>query len=79
LRGAFGEQEGSVADRFAVFVAALSLLSEAAEERPVIAVADDAQWLDAASAEALLFAARRLLADRVALVFGAREGDVRAF
>jgi DNA-binding CsgD family transcriptional regulator len=55
------------------------LLSEAAEERPVIAVVDDAQWLDAASAEALLFAARRLLADRVALVFGAREGDVRTF
>jgi DNA-binding CsgD family transcriptional regulator len=79
LRGAFGEQEGSAADRFVVFVATLSLLSEAAEERPVIAVVDDAQWLDAASAEALLFVARRLLADRVALVFGAREGDVRAF
>src|SRR5215468_9779415 len=79
LRGAFGEQEGSVADRLVVFVATLSLLSEAAEERPVIAVVDDAQWLDAASAEALLFAARRLLADRVALVFGAREGDVRTF
>lgn len=73
LRGAFGEQEGSAVDRLVVFVAALILLSEAAEERPVIAVADDAQWLDAASAEALLFAARRLLADRVALVFGARE------
>jgi DNA-binding CsgD family transcriptional regulator len=79
LRGAFGEQESSAADRFAVFVATLSLLSEAAEERPVIAVVDDAQWLDAASAEALLFVARRLLADRVALVFGAREGDVRTF
>lgn len=78
LRGAFGEQEGSV-DRLVVFVATLSLLSEAAEERPIIAVVDDAQWLDAASAEALLFVARRLLADRVALVFGAREGDVRAF
>src|SRR5499427_5387082 len=79
LRGAFGEQEGSVADRLVVFVATLSLLSEAAEERPVIAVVDDAQWLDSASAEALLFVARRLLADRVALVFGAREGDVRTF
>ena len=79
LRGAFGEQEGSAADRLVVFVATLSLLSEAAEERPVIAVVDDAQWLDAASAEALLFVARRLLADRVALVFGAREGDVRTF
>jgi DNA-binding CsgD family transcriptional regulator len=79
LRGAFGEQEGSVAERFVVFVATLSLLSEAAEERPIIAVVDDAQWLDAESAEALLFAARRLLADRVAFVFGAREGDVRTF
>ena len=79
LRGAFGEQEGSVVDRLVVFVATLSLLSEAAEERPIIAVVDDAQWLDAASAEALLFVARRLLADRVVLVFGAREGDVRAF
>ena len=79
LRGAFGEQEGSVADRLVVFVATLSLLSEAAEERPIIAVVDDAQWLDAGSAEALLFVARRLLADRVALVFGAREGDVRTF
>jgi hypothetical protein len=79
LRGAFGEQDSSAADRFAVFLATLSLLSEAAEERPVIVVVDDAQWLDAASAEALLFVARRLLADRVALVFGAREGDVRAF
>ena len=66
LRGAFGEQDSSAADRFAVFVATLSLLSEAAEERPVIVVVDDAQWLDAASAEALLFVARRLLghADR---------------
>jgi DNA-binding CsgD family transcriptional regulator len=79
LRGAFGEQEGSAVDRFVVFVATLSLLSEAAAVRPIIAVVDDAQWLDGASAEALLFAARRLLADQVALVFGAREGDVRTF
>jgi DNA-binding CsgD family transcriptional regulator len=79
LRGAFGEQEGAVVDRLVVFVATLSLLSEAAEERPIVAVVDDAQWLDAASAEALLFVARRVLADRVALVFGAREGDVRTF
>jgi DNA-binding CsgD family transcriptional regulator len=79
LRAAFGELEGTVGDRFVVFIATLGLLSEAAEEQPVIAVADDAQWLDAASAEALLFVARRLLADRVALVFGAREGDVRRF
>src|SRR5262249_21348596 len=79
LGGAFGELESTVGDRFVVFVATLSLLSEAAEEQPVIAVVDDAHWLDEASAEALLFVARRLLADRVAFVFGAREGDVRTF
>jgi DNA-binding CsgD family transcriptional regulator len=79
LRRAFGEQDGAAVDRFVVFAATLSLLSEAAEEHPVIAVVDDAQWLDAPSAEALLFVARRLLADRVALVFGAREGDARTF
>jgi predicted ATPase len=79
LRAAFGELEGTVGDRFVVFVATLSLLSEAAEKQPIIAVVDDAHWLAEASAEALLFVARRLLADRVALVFGAREGDVRTF
>ena len=66
-------------DRFVVFMAALSLLAEVAETTPVLCVVDDAHWLDAASAEALMFVARRLQADRVAIVFGAREGDVRRF
>ena len=78
LRRAFGEEEGEV-DRFLVFLAALSLLAEAAEDTPVLAVIDDAHWLDEASAAALLFVARRLQAERVALLFAARDGDVRRF
>lgn len=79
LRVALGVDTGPAADRFVVFVAALSLLAEAAETVPAVAVVDDAHWLDLASAEALLFAARRLGSDRVAMVFGARDGDVRRF
>ncbi|MGZ4615768.1 MAG: AAA family ATPase, partial [Actinomycetes bacterium] len=78
LRRAFGAEEGEV-DRFVVFLAALSLLAEAAEETPVLAVVDDAHWLDDASAAALLFVARRLQGERVALLFAARDGDVRRF
>jgi DNA-binding CsgD family transcriptional regulator len=78
LGRAFGTQEGA-ADRFLVFLAALSLLADAAEEAPVLAVIDDAHWLDDASAAALLFVARRLQVERVVLLFAAREGDVRRF
>ncbi|MFJ2031127.1 AAA family ATPase [Streptosporangium sp. NPDC087985] len=79
LRAAFGEEEGADVDRFLVFLAALSLLAEAAEHGPVLGVVDDAHWLDEASASALLFVARRLQVERVALLFAAREGDVRRF
>ena len=51
----------------------LSLLSEAAEQQPLLCVIDDAQWLDRASAQTLAFVARRLLAEPVALVFATRE------
>jgi hypothetical protein len=69
----FGLREGNAPDRFLIGVAVLSLLSDAAEERPVVCLVDDAQWLDLASAQALAFVARRLLAESVALVFATRE------
>ncbi len=72
---AFGLQEGNPPDRFLVGLAVLTLLAGAAEKQPLICLVDDAQWLDRVSARTLTFAARRLLADRVAMVFAVRESD----
>src|ERR1700704_576976 len=72
---AFGLITGTAPNPFLVGLAVLGLLSEAAEERPLLAVVDDAHWLDHASARALAFVARRLLAEKIALVFAARQVD----
>ena len=73
LRTAFGMAAGPPPDRFFVGLAVLSLLSEVARDRPLICVIDDGQWLDRASVQALGFAARRLAADPVGVVFAARD------
>ena len=75
---AFGQETGTV-EPFLVAVATLSMLTEAAEQQPVVCVVDDAHWLDVASTDALLFATRRLEADPVAMVFAARDTDARTF
>src|SRR5499425_793574 len=69
----FGLSTGEAPDRLLVGLAALGLLSAMAEELPLVCLVDDAQWLDQASAQALAFVARRLLAEPVALVFAVRE------
>jgi DNA-binding CsgD family transcriptional regulator len=76
---AFGLIMGPAPNPFLVGLAVLGLLAEAADQGPLLAVVDDAQWLDDASARALAFVARRLLAETIALVVAAREpGDLLA-
>ena len=66
-------------DRFAVYAATLGVVALVAEDGPVLCVVDDAQWVDSASSDALLFAARRLADDSVVILFGARDGEATFF
>lgn len=72
LQVVFGLSEGAAPDRFRVALAVLTLLGEAARHRPILCVIDDAQWVDQASLQALAFVARRVSADPIAMIFGAR-------
>ena len=79
LAGALGLAPPSRPDRLFVSAAVLGLIVAAAENRPVLCLVDDAQWIDSPSAGALVFTARRLRAERVAIVFAAREDEPRQF
>lgn len=73
---AFGQRAGAAPDRFLLGLATLNLLAEVAEDGPLLCLVDDAQWLDEASAQVLAFVARRVAAERMALVFTLRDaGD----
>jgi hypothetical protein len=74
LATVFGRSTGPPPDRFLVGLAALTLFAEVAEQRPLVCIVDDSQWLDQVSAQIIGFVARRLLAERVALVCAARAG-----
>src|ERR1700755_178815 len=73
IRVALGLSAGRAPNPFLVGLAVLNLFSDAADERPLLCLVDDAQWLDRASARVLAFVARRLRAERIAIVFAARE------
>ncbi|MFH8640076.1 ATP-binding protein [Streptomyces goshikiensis] len=74
LRSAFGLSGEGVRDRFSVGLAILTLLSEAAADGPLLCLVDDAQWLDQPSVDMLAFAARRLRAEGVVMLFAVRDG-----
>jgi DNA-binding CsgD family transcriptional regulator len=73
LETAFGLSSGTRPDRFLVGLAVLSLLSETADQEPLLCLIDDAQWLDQSSTQVLAFVARRLKAESIVLVFAERE------
>ena len=79
LAAGLGLMPAAGSDRFLVSAGVLSLLAEAAEERPLLCVIDDAQWLDTPSADALVFTARRVGAEGIAVPFAVRDGERRQF
>jgi DNA-binding CsgD family transcriptional regulator len=79
LAGALGLAPSTHSDRLLTSAAVLGLLTAVAAGVPALVVVDDAQWLDRPSADALVFAARRLRAERLVMLFGAREGEAITF
>jgi DNA-binding CsgD family transcriptional regulator len=79
LESALGMGEAELHDRFAVCAATLSLIAAAAEDEPLVILVDDAHCLDHATLDALLFSAKRLVADSVAVLLAVREGIERTF
>ena len=79
LQSALGLGEPGPHDRFTICAATLSLLAAAAEANPLLVLVDDAQWVDAATSDALIFAVKRLVADSAVVLFAVREGEERTF
>jgi len=79
LAGALGVAPSMPADRLLISAAVLGLLAAAADHHPVLCLVDDAQWVDRPSADALVFTARRLRAEPMAIVFGVRDGQASLF
>ena len=73
LRVVFGMADGTPPDQFLISLATLTLLTDAAAQKPLLCVVDDAQWLDTESTAAIAFASRRMFADHVALVFAVHD------
>jgi predicted ATPase len=79
LKSALGLGVAKPHDRFTMCAATLSLIAAAAETQPLLILVDDAHWMDAATDDALLFSAKRLVADSVAILLAVREGIERTF